>query len=90
MYTVLVSATFQKQFESLDEDLQKRIKSALKELEKDPLRPRPHADIKPLAGTAPLKRRLRIGEYRIIYLVEGKTVKVIEVFSRGRGYRPRA
>jgi mRNA-degrading endonuclease RelE of RelBE toxin-antitoxin system len=30
--------------------------------------------------------RLRIGDYRIIYHIEEKTVEVIELFHRGRGY----
>ena len=87
MYTVLVSITFQKQFNALDKDLQKRIRTALKELEENPLEPRPHADIKLLVGTKPPKHRLRVGDYRIIYIVDENTVRVIEVFRRERGYR---
>jgi mRNA-degrading endonuclease RelE of RelBE toxin-antitoxin system len=86
MYTVLVSDTFQKQFNDLQKDLQRRIKSALKELEKNPFKPRPGLDIKPLIGTEPQKHRLRVGDYRIIYLIEDTIVKVLEVFRRGRGY----
>ena len=59
----------------------------LKELEKDPKKARPNADISPLSGTKPQKHRLRVGEYRVIYLIDKKTVSVIEVFKRGRGYR---
>ncbi len=87
MYKVLVSRTFQKQFNSLNKSIQKRIKAGLKELEQDPIKARPNADISPLSGTKPQKHRLRVGEYRIIYLIEKKTVRVIEVFKRGRGYR---
>ena len=87
MYKVLVSGTFQKQFNSLDKNIQKRIKAGLKELEKDPKKARPNADISPLSGTKPQKHRLRVGEYRIIFLIDKKIVKVIEVFKRGRGYR---
>ena len=87
MYTVLVSRTFQKQFNSLNKSIQKRIKIGLKELEKDPKKARPNADISPLSGTKPQKHRLRVGEYRIIFLIDKKIVRVIEVFKRGRGYR---
>jgi mRNA-degrading endonuclease RelE of RelBE toxin-antitoxin system len=87
MYKVLVSRTFQKQFNSLNKSIQKRIKGGLKELEKDPKKARPNADISPLSGTKPQKYRLRVGEYRIIFLIDKKTVRVIEVFKRGRGYR---
>ena len=87
MYTIFVSATFQKQFKTLQNDLQRRIKSALKKLEENPFQPRSGVNIKALEGTTPQKHRLRIGDYRIIYLIEGENVKVIEVFRRGRGYR---
>jgi mRNA-degrading endonuclease RelE of RelBE toxin-antitoxin system len=39
-----------------------------------------------LKKTQPQKHRIRVGEYRIIYLIEDNTVHVIEVFRRGRGY----
>lgn len=87
MYKVLVSKTFHKQFSSISKKEQKRIKSALNNLIENPFDSRPGTDIKPLAGTHPKKYRLRVGEYRIIYCVQGKVVKVIELFRRGRGYR---
>ncbi len=87
MFTVIVSQTFQKQFKRLDEDVQRRIKLALKKLEENPFESRSGVDIKLLGGTKPKKHRLRVGEYRIIYFVEGSFVKIIEVFSGGRGYR---
>ena len=87
MYSVLVSKTFQKQFKGLPSDFQKRFRVALAELGNDPFKPRSGMDIKPLHETTPPKHRLRLGEYRIIYHVEGKTVEVIELFHRGRGYR---
>lgn len=86
MYTVLVSRTFQKQFQKLSNAVKKHARKCLSELEKDPLTPRAKADIRVLEGTDPKKRRLRIGDYRIIYLVEKRMVKVIEIFPRGRGY----
>ncbi len=87
MFTILVSRTFRKQFRALPTDIRGRVKSALKELENDPLRSRPGADIRLLKDTKPPKHRLRVGEYRIVYLVEGDVVRVIELFRRGRGYR---
>lgn len=74
MCTVLLSKTFQEQFPALPTDLQKRIRAALAELGNDPFKPRPGADIKPLQDTRPPKHRLRVGEYRMTYPVEGKTV----------------
>ena len=86
MYSVTVSRTFQKQFHSLQKQLQNRIRNALKELEINPNQSRSGADIKPLTSTKPQKHRLIVGEYRIIYMIEGNTVYVIEVFKRSRGY----
>ena len=87
MYTILVSRTFQKQYHTLSKNMQKRVKKALLELEDDPFESRSGADIKILVNTRPQKHRLRVGDYRIVYLVEKKTVKLIEIFQRGRGYR---
>jgi mRNA interferase RelE/StbE len=86
MYSVVVSRTFQKQFKGLPKDLQRRVRAALAELENDPFTPRAKADIKPLHDIDPPMHRLRIGDYRIIYHIEEKTVEVIELFHRGRGY----
>ncbi|MGP8321559.1 MAG: type II toxin-antitoxin system RelE family toxin [Methanosarcinaceae archaeon] len=86
MYSVIVSRTFQKQFHFLQEQLQQRIRNALKELEINPNQPRSGADIKPLKSTKPQKHRLRVGDYRIIYMIEENTVYVIEVFKRNKGY----
>ena len=87
MYSVLVSGTFQRQFKALPVTAKRRVRAALKRIEDDPITRRPKADIKALRDTSPPKHRIRIGDYRIIYHVEGNTVKVIEVFRRGRGYR---
>jgi mRNA-degrading endonuclease RelE of RelBE toxin-antitoxin system len=87
MFPVLVSRTFQKQFDDLPMDMQKRVRVGLKELEKDPINPRSGADNKPLRDTEPIKHRLRIGDYRLIYHFDGSKIMVIEIFIRGRGYR---
>jgi len=86
MHVILVSRTFQKQFQKLSTAMKKRVRKGLSELEKDPLKRRAKVDIKVLVGTDPTKRRLRVGDYRIIYIVEKRTVKIIEIFPRGRGY----
>ncbi|MEF8836112.1 MAG: type II toxin-antitoxin system RelE/ParE family toxin [Candidatus Thermoplasmatota archaeon] len=88
-YQILISTTFQKQLERLDDQLKKRVKDSLEELEEGPYEPRSGADIKKLSGTDPTKYRLRIGDYRVIYTVDesDKAVKVIEGLKRGKGYR---
>lgn len=87
MYKVLVSETFQKQYSKFDKKFKKRIKDSLELLKSDPYAPRSGADIIRIKETSPQKYRLRVGDYRIVYRVEGKAVKVIEIFPRGRGYR---
>ena len=62
MYSVIVSRTFQKQFHSLQKQLQKRIRNALKELEINPDQPRTGAEINTLTITKPQKHRLRVGD----------------------------
>lgn len=84
MYKVLVSRTFQKQFNNLSKYFQKRIKTSLKK-EDNPYDS--DMDIKPLTETTPQKHRLRIGNYQIIFVMENEVVKIIEIFRRGRGYR---
>lgn len=88
-FDVLVSRTFQRFFDEFDEEVQDRLRRALEALEEDPYEPRSGADIKPLSNTDPIKHRIRVGDWRIVYRVEDETgvVKVIEGFRRGRGYR---
>lgn len=86
-YRVLLSETAAKYLRHVERVARKRIIEGLHVLEMDPFRSRSGADIKRLEGTSPLKHRLRIGRYRAVFVVEGSDVKVIDVFSRGRGYR---
>jgi mRNA interferase RelE/StbE len=88
-YEVRLHPSVVKFLGELDERTKNRIKAALRQLEQDQYRSRPMADIKRLKGT---KRRhdlfrLRVGDYRAIYAVEGKVVWVTEIFLRGMGYR---
>jgi mRNA interferase RelE/StbE len=86
-HEVLLSSTAARQLRKLSKKERDRIVKALRELEEDPLTPRPGVDTRALEGTDPKKHRLRVGPYRIIYAVIRSEVKVIEVFRRGRGYR---
>jgi mRNA-degrading endonuclease RelE of RelBE toxin-antitoxin system len=86
IFKVMVSSTFQKQFNSIPKGQKDRIRIGLKELENDPRSPRPKCDIKQLLDTDPPKYRLRIGDQRIIYSIDKDNVKVIEIFHRGKGY----
>ena len=80
-YRVLVSRTFQKKFHHLQKNIQKLIRATLKELEKDPYNSRSNCDIKLLKNTRPKKYRLRNSEYRAIYIIQNKHVKVIDLLK---------
>ncbi len=73
----------------LDEDSRNRIKSTLRSLEDDPFKNRSKADIKKMKGTKGREDlyRLRIGDYRAVYAVEGDTVWMTEIFLRGKAYK---
>ena len=87
MFNIVVSRTFQKQFKTLPKSMQKRIITALAELEDNPFEPRSGANIKELKNTKPQKHRIRVGDYRIVYYVDKNLINIIEIFQRGRGYR---
>ncbi|MBU7012209.1 MAG: type II toxin-antitoxin system RelE/ParE family toxin [Theionarchaea archaeon] len=70
----------------LDDKTRKRIKENLSVLEEDPYHKRSGADIKRLVGANPVLYRLRVGNYRVVYAVEGDTVWITEVFHRSKGY----
>ena len=86
-FRVTLSETAARQLGKLASEPRNRVVRGLRALEDDPFRPRPKADIRPSEGTEPKKYRSRIGDYRAVYAVVGRDVKVLDVFVRGRGYR---
>jgi mRNA interferase RelE/StbE len=68
--------------------LRSRIIKALRSLQADPFHPRASEDIVRLKGTRGRQDlfRLRVGDYRAIYGIEGNIVYVTDLFHRGRGY----
>ncbi len=86
IYKVFISRTFQKKIYKLQKSIQNLIQKSLKELEEDPYTPRPNCDIKLLKDTRPKKYRLRVGDYRAIYKINIKEVKVIDLLKREAGY----
>ena len=85
-YRVFVSFTFQKKYYKLQKDIQDLIKKSLIEIEKDPYSSRPNCNIKILKNTTPKKYRLRVKNYRIIYIIETKNFKIIDLLKREIGY----
>jgi len=88
-YKVMLHQRAVKFLDDLDERTRDRIKRSLRQLQEDPIRSRPGADIRRLVGTKGRQDlfRLRVGDFRVIYAVEGDAVWVTEIFSRGKGYR---
>ncbi len=87
MPRVLVSRAFQRSFDVLDDDTKARVREGLDALAEDPRSSRSGADIKRLSNTDPVKHRLRVGSWRIVYRIDEDAVRVLDLFQRGRGYR---
>ena len=85
---VLLSRTTTRQLEKLGRDVSERIRHKLRVLEQDPFRARPGADIRLFWGyDEPQLYRLRVGDYRILYFVLDKEVKVTEILHRSKANR---
>ena len=66
----------------LNEPYKSHVISALKELEEEP----PEGDIVPMAGQ-PGKFRLKIGNYRALFHIEGNKIVVSHIVPRGQAYK---
>jgi mRNA-degrading endonuclease RelE of RelBE toxin-antitoxin system len=44
-------------------------------------------DVRKLTDVSPPQWRLRVGDYRVRFLVDGDVLEVLRVLSRGRAYR---
>ena len=88
-YKVKLHQMAVKFLKDLDERVRDRTKRSIRQLQEYPIRSRPGADIKRLVGTKGRQDlfRLRVGDFRVIYAVEGDAVWVTEIFSRGKGHR---
>jgi mRNA-degrading endonuclease RelE of RelBE toxin-antitoxin system len=84
-FTLLLSRTTQKALDKLPPNTLKKLYPHLEEIARDPYRPRPKADIAPVAGSGTLYR-LRVGKLRVEYEVnEGdKTIKIARIFLKKR------
>jgi mRNA interferase RelE/StbE len=74
MYEVVLSAQAQKIYASADQALAKKLARCFEQLEQSP---RYHPNIKPLKGDFAGYYRYRIGDYRVIYLVDDETNQVL-------------
>ena len=85
-YEVLLSETARRQLGSLEPKMRRRVKASLAKLKEDPFRSRSKVDIKKLRGPNREYFRIRIGNYRAIYVIERKKVKVAKILPRNKAY----
>jgi mRNA interferase RelE/StbE len=78
---VHLSKKAEKYYAGLNEPLRGRIRKALIELEKDP----PQGDIKRLQGRDDY--RVRVGDYRIVFIIENQEIYVGDIAPRGQVYK---
>ena len=84
-FIVMLSPDAQKYLDNLDKKRAGNIKKHLKELEKDPFKPRAACDIDIVAGSGrPPMYRLRMGEFRAMYFVEDQAIFVTDLFPKKR------
>jgi len=77
---VVLDRNAAKKLERTNEPLKSRIIEALNGLREEPLQ----GDIKKLRGRSDY--RLRIGDYRALFRIEGNTVIVTNIAPRGQAY----
>jgi mRNA interferase RelE/StbE len=84
-YIVMLSPDARKYLDGLDSKRAGNIRKHLKELERDPFKPRAACDIDIVAGSGrPPMYRLRMGEFRAMYFVEDQAVYVTDLFPKKR------
>lgn len=86
-FTVMLSPDVRKYLDRLDKKRAMNLRKHLKELEKDPFKPRVGCDIDIIAGSGiPPMYRQRIGKYRAEYFVseEEHAVYVTDIYLKRR------
>jgi len=76
-----------KEISRLEREVQKKILEHIELLRENPFEPRPKVDIALVKGEKVRLYRLRVGEYRVFYAVEGEKVIILGVEHRGRAYK---
>ncbi len=87
-YQVKLHREVAKTLSGMSPQLRRRIVEKLHLLEENPYEPRPGVDIARLKGTKGRADlfRMRVGDYRVIYAIDGGVVYVTDLFHRGKGY----
>ncbi|MFH1588814.1 MAG: type II toxin-antitoxin system RelE/ParE family toxin [Candidatus Diapherotrites archaeon] len=87
-WLVLLSESAKKDFYELDNGLRERLKKGFEKLKENPFQPRSGADIKKLSGSYnPAFYRLRVGDYRAIFAIQEKEVKITRILPRKKAYK---
>lgn len=87
-FKILISESARDFFYSLEEKWQNRLKKSFRSLKENPFKKRSGADIKKLKGSFnPAIYRMRVGDYRIIYVILEKEIKITSIIQRGKGYK---
>ena len=73
----------EKYFNKLDNNTKERIREGIRGLLEIP----PVGNIKELKGEFQGLNRLQIGGFRIIYFIDGKLIKITNIFPRGDVYK---
>ena len=80
-YTPKFTYQFLEDTKKLKGPLRKRLRKAIKKILE-----RPELG-KPLRYTFKGLRSERVGKFRIIYVIDGRKVKVTDIITRGKGYK---
>ncbi len=75
----------QRDLRRLDPQIRQRVLAGIKGLRDNP----PQGDVKRLAGVDPAEWRLRVGDWRVRFTIDGDQHQVVikRVLPRGRAYR---
>lgn len=84
-WDVRVSRRAERDLAGLPAQVARKAERAFLQIAEDPLRPRPGADILKMKGKLSAYR-MRIGDYRILYVVEAPRVTMTGVRHRSEAY----
>ncbi|MGB0561508.1 MAG: type II toxin-antitoxin system RelE family toxin [Spirulinaceae cyanobacterium] len=87
MYDVLLSPDAQKVYQKASRALAKKIARCLMQLEQNP---QIHPNIKALKGELAGYHRYRLGNYRVLYIINNQEAKVwvVAIAHRSKVYKP--
>lgn len=87
-YRVLLHEKVRATLDALPTARARQVKATLARLAEDPFAGRSGVDVKKLKGTHGRQDlyRVRVGELRAVFAIEGRDVLVTDLFRRGEGY----